>query len=175
MMAARTDLRALEREAAEAIRAAFPDLDPLAETELESTHCEECQDVSAMFRGKRWTDVTTADLAGNPPVSLLNVTAFVYFLPALMLRSVEAPEQLDCVPTEVLGALSPPNGKPSRKLAEVKRRFSLAQRAAVRAFLAVCETREKIDEYPPEAFDSVPASKPLARAIAYWSCPDEGA
>jgi hypothetical protein len=162
-------LRQLERGAQAAIRAAFPDEDPPPSEELENPHCPECSEVAARFSGKRWVDMTVADLAGNPPVTLLTASAFRYYLPALMLRCVEAPGALDCLPEAVMSMLSPPNGKPGAILAELRQRLDEAQRIAVCAFLAVLEAREKMDRYPPEAFESAPASKPLARAISYWS------
>jgi hypothetical protein len=161
-------LRQLEQRAETAIRAAFQSGDPPTSAELQADHCRECSETNAIFKCKRWEEVAAADLVGNPPVSLLTPAAFQYYLPALMLRTVEAPQQLDCLPAGVIGMLSAPNGKPSARLADLLRKLDEAQIAAVRAFLSVCEAREKLDRCPPEAFASAPVSKPLARAIAFW-------
>jgi hypothetical protein len=136
---------------------------------MRNDHCPECAETNAIFAGKRWEEIVVADLAGNPAVSLLTAAGFRYYLPALMLRCVEAPEEGDCLPAGMIGMLSPPNGKPSARLAELLGGFDQAQVAAVRAFLDVFEAREKMNRYPPEAFDFAPASKELSRAIAYWS------
>ncbi len=159
----------LVREAVAAIHAAFPDAPPPSPAEMHGDHCPECIATNAVFAGRRWQEITVADLARNLPVSLLTPAAFRYYLPALMLRSVEAPGLLDCVPEGVVGSLSPPNGKPSEDMAAVYATFDEAQIRAIVAFLRVFEAREKLDGYPPEAFEWAPVSRSLARAIDYWS------
>ncbi|HVH46379.1 MAG TPA: DUF6714 family protein [Labilithrix sp.] len=162
-------LRERENHAVASIEAAFPLDAPPTASEMQNDHCPECAEVSALFAGRRWDDIRVVDLVGNPSVSFLTGAGFRYYLPALMLRCIEAPVEVDCVPLSVLGRLSPPGGKPNAKLAELRASFDPARIGAVHAFLLVLEAREKIDWYPPEAFDSVPPSKGLARALAYWS------
>lgn len=161
--------KALEAEACAAIRAAFSRGDPPSAEEMRNDHCPECRETNAIFAGKRWQEITARDLAGNPPVSALTAQGFRYYLPALMVLCIEATTELDCVPMGVLDSLSPPNHKPSGKLAEASRSFDDDQTRAVRAFLAVLAAREKLDAQPPEAFDSTPPTRVLARAIAFWS------
>jgi hypothetical protein len=170
-MADVTHLRQLEDRAVAAIRSAFPSGAPPTASEMRNDHCPECAETNAVFTGKRWEDIAVADLAGNPAVSLLTAIAFRYYLPALMLRCIEAAVKLDCLPASVVGMLSPPNGKPDARLADLLGGFDQAQVGAVRAFLHVFEAREKMDRYPPEAFDTVPASRVFTRALAFWSDP----
>ena len=164
-----THLRELERTALTVIRAAFPIAEPPSSAEMQNDHCPECREVSAVFVGKRWDAITASDLAGNLSVCLLPAPGLRYYLPALMLRCVEAPEQLDCVPDSVIATLSPPNNKPDAQLASLLASVNQAQVAAVLAFLRVFEARYKIDRFPPEAFEYVPASKVMVRAIAFWT------
>jgi len=86
-----------------------------------------------------------------------------------MLGCLEAPVQGDCLPIAVVGLLSAPHGRPSAQLAYLSGSCDRAQVAAVVAFLTALEAEEKIELYPPEAFESGPVSKPLARAIEHWS------
>jgi len=167
-----TYLRGLESKALTAIRSGFPRGIPPTAADMRNDHCPECQGTAALFASKHWDDVTASDLAHNPALTLLTEAGVRYYLPALMVLCVEAPGALDCVPSGVVGLLSPPNGKPSARLAEMHRSFDDAQRAAVAAFLEVAAAREKWDRFPPEAFDTAPVSKPLQRAIAYWSGPN---
>jgi hypothetical protein len=169
MIAAAT-LRRLEEEATASIRAAFAAIRP-DPAEVRNEHCPECLETSARFAGERWEDITVATLlrAPRPSVSLLTPAAFRYYLPALMLGCIEAPLELDVMPDEVIGSLSPPNARATGWMDERLRDFTPAQAAAILSFLLVFEMREKIENAPSEeTLEWAPVRKPLARAIRFW-------
>ncbi len=64
---------------------------------MRNDHCSECQETVGRFMGKRWPEVSVSDLSGNPGPSLLTAPGFRYYLPVMMLRSVEARSELDCL------------------------------------------------------------------------------
>ena len=161
-MTASHTISQLETRAVAAITAAFPDRGPPGPAEMHSDHCEECAKTNAIFAGRLWQELAPADLTGNPPVSLMTSAAIRYYLPALMCRCLEASGLLDCLPSMVVGILSPPNGKPPERLAAVYATFDEAQVAAIVAFLEVFEAREKLER-------GGAVSKPLARALSYWT------
>ncbi|HZH14959.1 MAG TPA: DUF6714 family protein [Archangium sp.] len=165
-------LEALRLAAAQVIREAFPAGEPPADQAMRNDHCSECQETVGRFAGKRWPEISVADLSGNPGPSLLTAAGFRYYLPAMMLRSMEARRDLDCFPESVIGELSPPGGKPSAHGKDRLSDFSTQQIQAILAFLMFLEASEKVDgagtDWPEEAIASVPTSRPLARALQYW-------
>ncbi len=151
-----------------AIEDAFPVGPPPDDDAMRNDHCDECRGTVVRFAGKRWPDVSIADLSGNPGAMFLTATGFQYYLPAMMLRSIEAPTELDCFPDSVVGQLSPPGGKASAH----DHAFNANQVAAILAFLLAREASEQADgasaDWPEEAVALVPVSRPLARAITHW-------
>lgn len=128
-------LHQLEADALAAIRTAFPVSEPPSRSEMRNDHCEECREVSGILGGKRWDVVTTADLRRvHDGLPLLTEAAFHYYLPAVMLGCIAAPEVLDVMPDSLLAALSPPNGRPDGRLAYVSGRLDAPQVRAVIAF-----------------------------------------
>jgi hypothetical protein len=169
-MAAAETLRRLEDEAKAHIRAAFASSDEPCPSEVENNHCPECQETAALFAGRRWDQVSVATLLNpRPSISLLTSSAFRYYVPALMLACIEAPRELDVVPDSLIGNLSPPNAKATSGTAE-RLNFTTAQAGAILAFLRVFELRQRIDSNLPEdALQAAPVTRPLARAIRYWT------
>jgi hypothetical protein len=149
--------RAVKRAAIAAILEAFPDEDPPSPAQMRNDHCQECRDTNAILLGKRWQEVTVDDLRHNLPVSLLTTDALRYYLPALMLRSLEAPRELDCLPDSVVSVLSPPSGKPTPERAAIFRALTPLKVVAIREFLRVRALYEQ------------QLSKPLKRALRYWN------
>jgi hypothetical protein len=90
----------------------------------------------------------------------------------MMLRSIEARRNLDCFPDSVVGELSPPGSKASPHRSDRLDGFDANQITAILDFLLFLEACEKADgagaDWPEDAIASVPTSRPLARAIAYW-------
>lgn len=173
-MATTAFLEQLAAEALAAIRSAFPVDDPPTRSEIGNDHCEECFEVNGILAGKRWDVVTTADLRRvHDGLPLLSEAGFRYYLPAVMLGCITAPEALDVMPDSFLSALSPPNGRPDDALACVSGRLDAPQVRAVIAFLTLCDARQKAekvgaDAIDAEALDSVRSSRVVERAIAYW-------
>jgi hypothetical protein len=177
-MAAVATLRRLEEEATATIRAAFASSREPSPAEMQNDHCPECRETSARFAGQRWKDITVATLlrAPRPSVSLLTSAAFRYYLPALMLGCIEGPLELDVMPDEVIGNLSPPNAKATGSVDQRLRDFTAAQAAAILSFLRVFEMREKIENAPSEeTLEWATVRKPLARAIRFWIARAESA
>lgn len=167
------DLEQMKRDVVLAIGAAFPIGDPPSFAEMRNDHCEECQETAAIFAGKRWPQVRVDDLTGNPALSLLTPAGMHYYLPAMMVRSLEAERALDCVPHEVVSDLSPRGGKPSERQAAWHSGFTPEQVQAILAFLRYRDVAEKIQCSEPDWEDewvlAIPTSnKVLARAIEYW-------
>jgi hypothetical protein len=168
-----SEVHELEREAAAAIKAAFPVGTPLPAEEVRNSHCPECLDVAAIFADKTWPQVTVGDLEGNVAISLMSPVAFHYHLPALMLRCIEATTQLDLVPDSVVSALAPAGGKTNVWAEHALSGFNRAQIAAILAFLYWREA-EQTEEWiagglAREHFAELSTSRVLSRAIKYWS------
>ncbi len=171
-MDATATLRHLEEEATARIRAAFASTEAPPCSEFENHCCPECEEIAARFAGLRWEEITVATLRSplNPPIALLAPAAFRYCLPALMLGCIEAPMELDCLPQEVIGWLSPPNGKATAQDGERLSGLTGARADAILAFLRVFELREKMDSgLPDETVEYAPVPRPLERAIRYWT------
>jgi len=166
------DLDRLWQEAVRAIRAAFPEAEAPSPTAMRNDHCPECQETAARFAGKRWSAIAAGDLLGNPAPGALTAPGFRYYLPAIMLLSMEFPVELDCLPDGVIGELSPMGTSVSAKDAE-RLRFTQAQSQAILAFLRFSELRKKLDwaqpDWPDEAILGVPTERPRERAIEFWS------
>jgi hypothetical protein len=166
------DLSRLRQEAERAIRAAFPEGEAPSPTAMRNDHCPECRETAARFTGKLWSEILASDLLGNPTPGSLTVSGFRYYLPAMMLLSMEFPVELDCLPDGLIGALSPKGRSLSAKDAE-RLRFTQAQARAIVAFLRFFELRKKLDwsqpDWPDEVILAVPTERPLDRAIEFWS------
>jgi hypothetical protein len=154
----------LRRAAQQAIEAAFP-VEPLpAEDQLRNDHCPECREIAARFSVRAWPELTAADLLGNPSPSLLTPTAFRYYLPAMMSRSMESRRELDCFPASLVSGLSPAGGKPSEHSRPKLTGFTHGQALAIVAFLRHFEACESEDSLRNES-----ARRVVARAIKFWS------
>lgn len=167
-----TMLEQLRSDALSLIRAAFSDDDPPAWEEMRNSHCPECLDVSALFAGKRWTEVAVSDLEGNPSPSLLTASAFRFYFPAMMTCTLQDADVLDCFPDELVGVLSLPGGKWSEKDLARFQDLTLEQIGSVVAFLRFMRTREMTDwtavGVPEGDVEALPASKPIERAVHLW-------
>jgi hypothetical protein len=155
------DLRLVAQQG---IEAAFP-IEPLPEEDqLRNDHCPECREIAARFSVRPWPDLTAADLLGNPSPSLLSATAFRYYLPAMMIRSMERGRELDCFPMSLVSELSPAGGKPSEHNRPKLTGFTQGQVSAVLAFLRHFEA--SVSE---ELLHDESGRRVVARAIKYWS------
>jgi hypothetical protein len=165
------DLDKLKRDAERATRAAFPVCEAPSPDAMRNDHCPECSETCARFIGKSWTELVAEDLSGNPAPGCLTATGFRYYLPAMMLLSLEHTRQLDCFPDGVIGELSPKRTSLSARDAD-RLRFTQAQAQAIVAFLRFLELFRKLEwsepGWPDEAIVSVPTERPLERAIEFW-------
>ena len=150
--------------ARQAIEAAFP-ASPLPTAEqIRNDHCPECRELAARFSGRPWPELTLADLSGNPSPSLLTTAAFRYYLPAMMLRSMEGRRELDCLPRSLVSELSPAGGEPSENSRDRLTGFTGSQVLAILAFLRHVEASES-----EEVLGDKSGRRVTARAIKYWS------
>jgi hypothetical protein len=168
-----SDATGIREQAMGTIRDAFPvDVAPPLD-QLQNNHCLECSEVAATFSGKPWSEVSISDLDRNLGVPLMTPAAFRYYLPALMLRCMEARRELDTVPDAVVGRLAPRGGRLAASDADALAGFTRQQVLAILSFLRWSEAQEKLEWSKPgwstEAVDAVPADKVLARAIRHWS------
>jgi hypothetical protein len=154
----------LRNAARQAIEAAFPVAPLPSPNQMRNDHCPECRELAARFSVRPWPELTLADLSGNPSLSLLTATAFRYYLPAMMLRSMEGGRELDCVPRSLVSELSPPGGKPSEHGRERLAGFTVTQAHAILAFLRHYEASES-----EQLLDDKSGRRVVARAIKYWS------
>lgn len=170
-MAAAATLRRLEDEATASIRGAFASAPQPAPVDVQNDHCPECQATAACFAGKRWQDVTVATLLDpRPSPALLTPAAFRYYLPAFMIGCIEAPRALDVIPNDVIGQLAPPNAKTTGRTGDCLHDITVPQAAAILSFLRIFEMRERIENAASEeTLEWAHVSRPLARAIAYWT------
>jgi hypothetical protein len=173
-----TTLEDLRNAATRKIEEAFPEGVPPSADAMRNSHCCECEETTALFLGKRWARVAVSDLLHNPAPSLLTAAGFRYYLPAMMVRSMEAPRELDLFPDSVISLLSPPRGAMDDFYARRLEGFSRAQAEAIRAFLGVFERLQE-DEWAgagmtPEAFEDMPLTVQLKRAIDYWTVRIDG-
>jgi hypothetical protein len=169
-----TTLQELREQALEAVRLAFPVEEPPSADRVRNDHCPECAETSEIFLGRRWTDITVEDLAGNPALPLLTSGAFRYYLPALMTCAIEAPVELDCVPDSLVALLSPARGEMSDRDKERLSGFTGPQVRAILMFLMFFQARELNDEsastgVPPESIANLPSFRVVTRALEYWS------
>jgi hypothetical protein len=167
------DLEQIKRDAVDLISAAFPVGDPPSFAEMQNDHCPECEETVARFMGRRWPDISVEDLAGNPGPSLLTPSGFRYYLPAMMVRSLEVERELGILPDSVVGMLSPAGGKLSEYHVPRLTGFTPEQVQAILAFLRCRDVSEKIQCSKPDWEDewvlAIPTGdKVLGRAIEYW-------
>jgi hypothetical protein len=166
------ELDNLKRDAERAIRAAFPIGEAPSPDAMRNDHCPECSETTARFMGKPWSELVAEDLGGNPEPGCLTAIGFRYYLPAMMLLSLEHPRQLDCFPDGVTGQLSPKGSSLSPQDAD-RLKFTQAQARAIVAFLRFLELFKKMEwsgpGWPDDAILSVPTERPLERAIDFWT------
>jgi len=155
------------------IRTAFPLTPPPSTAEMRNDHCPECRETVARFAGKAWPALQVDDLRGNPAPSLLTPSGFRYYLPAMMLCSMQAPIELDCFPDSVISMLSPPRGRSTGAHADYIAGFTVEQAGAILAFLRFLEQLEREDweagSLAPESLLTMSTFKVLARALEYWA------
>ena len=135
---------------------------------LVNNHCCECAEVSAAYRGKRWTEVTLDDVMTGREVSLLTVAAWRYYLPAFLTWTIRAPEVVDVLEDNLVFQLTPPrdgDGVPEWFAERCVNFFSPEQRAAIAAFLDWSRVHQE-PQWPPGT-----RPRHVYDALAYWRQP----
>jgi hypothetical protein len=89
-MVTRMRTKDLRHAAVEAIEAAFP-IEPVPEgNQVRNDHCPECREIATRFSVRPWPDLSATDRLGDPSPSLLTPTVFRYYLPAMLIRSMDS-------------------------------------------------------------------------------------
>jgi hypothetical protein len=127
------------------ISAAFASV-PLPEPALlHNPHCCECEETSNASGGRPWTAIALEDVLRGREVALLSAAAWRYYLPALMIWCIRAPEAVDVLQDNLVHQLEPPDdgrGVPEW-FAQRAPGFSPAQREAIVAYLEWYREREE--------------------------------
>lgn len=132
---------------------------------LSNDHCCECAEVSAAYAGKRWTDISLDDVLAGRETALLSSAAWRYYLPAVMIWCIRAPDVVDVIQDNLVYQLEPPaegRGVP-QWFEERATGFSEEQRGAVAAYLHWYRERDEdrgAGAEPPRHVDN---------ALAYWT------
>jgi hypothetical protein len=156
------------RDADETIRqieAAFAGVPYPGREALFNHHCCECVDVSESFGGRRWTEIALADVLGGRETCLLTAAAWRYYLPAVMIWCIRAPDAVDVIQDNLVFQLEPPDG--TRGVPEWfnqrVRGFSREQRAAILAYLDWYRVRDQA------RWGGAEPPRHVYNAIAYWA------
>ena len=149
------------------IRDAFADTEQPPRAALFNNHCPECVAVSAAYAGKPWADITLDDVVRGLETSLLSASAWRYYLPALLIWTIRAPETVDALQDNLVYQLEPPaagRGVPEW-FNERAHGFSIQQRRAIVAFLDWYREREEA------SWRQLGAEPPrhVYNALSHWS------
>jgi hypothetical protein len=147
------------------ITAAFADVTYPGQEALFNHHCCECAEVSSCYVGKPWTEITLEDTLAGRETALLSPAAWRYYLPAVMVWCVRAPDVVDVIQDNLVYQLEPPDGQ--RGVPEWFREratgFTGEQRSAIVAFLDWYRARDAerhVGGEPP---------RHVYNALAYWA------
>jgi hypothetical protein len=152
-------------EIVQQITSAFADVTYPGQEALFNHHCCECADVSRSYGGKQWTDITLEDVLAGSETALLTPVAWRYYLPAVMVWCVRAPEAVDVIEDNLVFQLEPPDehrGVPEW-FNERATGFTRDQRSAIVAYLHWYRKREAVGQLGGEALRHVDI------ALAYWA------
>jgi hypothetical protein len=146
------------------ISAAFSETPYPGREALSNDHCCECAEVAAAYAGKRWTEISLDDVLAGRETALLSAAAWRYYLPAVMIWCIRAPDVVDVIQDNLVYQLEPPadgRGVP-QWFEERARGFCREQREAIAAYLHWYRDRDA-DRWagaePPRHAD---------HALAYW-------
>jgi GNAT superfamily N-acetyltransferase len=132
---------------------------------LFNDHCCECAEVSAAYAGKPWTDIALDDVRAGRETALLTAAAWRYYLPAVMIWCLRAPDAVDVIQDNLVYQLEPPAGGRGvpQWFEERAIGFSEAQQAAITAYLHWYREFDRErggDTEPPRHVDN---------ALAHWT------
>jgi hypothetical protein len=146
---------------------AFAEVEQPPREALFNGHCCECAETSEAYAGKRWMDVTLADVLRGRETALLTATAWRYYLPAFMIWAIREPAAVDVLQDNLVYQLEPPRdgaGVPEW-FAERAVGFTEPQRQAICAYLMWYRDRVEIE------WRSLGAESPrhVDNALEHWS------
>lgn len=147
------------------ITAAFADVTYPGPEALFNRHCCECAEVSASYVNKPWTEITLEDVLAGRETALLSPAAWRYYLPAVMIWCVRAPDAVDVIEDNLVYQLEPPDehrGVPDW-FTERATGFSPEQRAAIVAYLHWYRERDEARWVGGES------PRHVHNALAYWA------
>ena len=150
------------------IEAAFSGVPRPAPEALLNQHCCECAETSAAYAGKTWQDISLDDLLAGRETALLSPAAWRYYLPAMMIWCIRAPEVVDVIQDNLVFQLEPPaegRGVPEW-FAERATGFSEEQRVAITAFL---HCYREIEE---ARWEGTEPPRHVYNALRYWTPED---
>ncbi len=150
------------------IDAAFAETPQPAPEALLNQHCCECAETSAAFAGKPWQEISLDDLLAGRETALLSAPAWRYYLPAMMIWCIRAPDVVDVIQDNLVFQLEPPadgRGVPEW-FAERATGFSEEQRAAIAAFL---HWYRELDEV---RWEGTEPPRHVYNALRYWTPED---
>jgi hypothetical protein len=118
------------------IRRAFSDTPHPGSEALFNRHCCECVEVSEAYGGKDWTDISLDDVLAGRETALPSAAAWRYYLPAVMIWCIRAPDAVNVIQDNLVYQLEPPaEGRDVPGwFNERATGFSEAQRAAIVAY-----------------------------------------
>jgi hypothetical protein len=119
---------------AERVVAAWAGVPTPEATAVTDHRCQECDEVTTYFAGKRWQEVTNLDDLGHhaDALFLFSNVAFHYYLPAYMCGTLENPDAVGVVPDYIASNFRLEFGVASRDRLAM---FDTRQRILVGEFL----------------------------------------
>jgi hypothetical protein len=132
---------------------------------LMNDHCCECADISASYAARRWTDIALEDVLAGRETALLTPAAWRYYLPAVMICCLRAPDAVDVIQDDLVAQLEPPDehrGVPEW-FALRATGFSPQQRSAIAAYLGWYRDLERT------RWDERLRPRHVDNALAYWA------
>ena len=151
-------------EIVQLIAAAFAASERPAPAALRNDHCCECSATSDAYGGRPWTEITLQDVQRGGETALLSAAAWRYYLPAVMIWCITAPDAVDVIQDNIVYQLEPPadgRGVPEW-FSQRAPGFSDAQRAAIVAYLEWYREREEA-QWPAGT-----APRHVYNALEYW-------
>ena len=150
------------------VSAAFSDVVQPASDALMNHHRCECLETSSAFAGKPWADISLDDLLAGRETALLTVEAWRYYLPAMIIWCIRAPDTVDVIQDNLVYQLEPPHaeGASVREWFEPRSKgFTDGQRLAIVAYLEWY--RERIDAEWARVGGGSP--RHVHRALEFWT------
>jgi hypothetical protein len=135
-----------QQQIVEQIEAAFGDTELPHVEALINKHCCECLETSEAYGGRPWLEVSLDELLAGRETALLTAVAWRYYLPAVMIWCIRAPEAVDVIEDNLVHQLTPPGPQSGSVPAWFEERatgFTDGQRQAIVAYLGWYRERQE--------------------------------